>query len=851
MNDIEEDRLLGYVECRLFYLVCYLINDYIMLNRLLFLLLFIVSACGIKAFAGINVLNEDLLSLPTGSARPTFVVNGYVTDDEGETLLSATVYDKESSLGTVTNSYGFYSLRLPEGKVSLKVSYVGYKEETVDFILKSDTTITISLHTANLLGEVYIDAEKLNSSLKSAQMGHTNLKANDFLSVPAPLGSPDLVRRLQMLPGVASGMEIVAGMYVRGGNSDENLFLIDGNPIYQINHLGGLFSSFNTDAIKTVDFYKGGFPARYGGRLSSVVDVRTKDGSMTDYHGVFTIGLIEGRFQFEGPIVKNRTSFNIALRRSWLDVLTVPGFAIYNRLNKDDKTKFRYAFHDLNAKVTHKFSDTNKLGISIYSGYDVLRISSETKEDDRNYSDRMSLGWGNIVSSLNWNYVFRPKLNGDVSFVYSQFKTKIGQEDNENMIVDKFGSLEKTSINESESMTVIRDVGYRANFDYRPSSRHHVRFGSDYLFHIFKPQKNTSYNYSKEENNVNELRRSSAYNAVHAHELAVYIEDEIGLFDWWNLNIGARGTLFRVRNKSYWSLEPRISTRFTLIPERLVFKTAYTEMSQYVHTLSTTYLSLPSDMWVPVTDRVKPMCSRLVSSGFSVSLPFDLEAEIEGYYKTISNVIDYRNTPRLTANYDSWEDNVISGNGRSYGLEFMLRRAAGKTSGEMSYTLSWTDRKFDEFWDGNWFPARFDNRHKFNISLAHRFNRKLEVFAAWTYATGNRVTVALENYQSIGSHLGQITSTEGYYEHPNNVQLPAYHRLDLGLNIYKKTKRGNEGIWNISIYNAYCRMNPIRVRVIEPNSYYYENGNMVQKPFQVRAEGIVPIIPSFSYTLKF
>lgn len=822
-----------------------------MLDRLLLLLFLVVSAGETDIFAGVGNFSTNLSSLPSRDGKKTFVVNGYVTDEEGETLLGASVFDNKNFLGTVTNSYGFFSLRLPEGVISLKASYVGYNEETKGFILKSDTTVTFSLQSSTFLDEIYVDAEKLNSSLKSVQMGHTNLNAGDFLSVPSPLGSPDLVRRLQMLPGVASGMEIVAGMYVRGGNSDENLFLIDGNPIYQVNHLGGLFSSFNTNAIKTVDFYKGGFPARYGGRLSSVVDVRTKDGSMNEYHGAFTIGLLEGRFQFEGPVIKNRTSFNIALRRSWLDVLTVPGFAIYNIFNKDDKVKFRYAFHDLNAKITHKFSDTNKLGVSVYSGYDIMGNSNETVEDSRSNSDRLHLGWGNIVSSLNWNYVFRPNLNGDVSFVYSQFKTRIGQEDNESRILGKSGNTEVLSKNEAESMTVIRDVGYRANFDYRPSSIHHVRFGSDYLFHIFSPQKNTSYNYSKEDGKVKELRRSSLYSLVYAHELAIYLEDDIDMLSWWKLNIGARGTMFRVRNKSYWSLEPRFSTRLTLIPDRLVFKTAYTEMSQYVHTLSTTYLSLPSDMWVPVTDRVKPMRSRLVSSGFSVSLPFDLDAEIEGYYKTISNVIDYRDTPRLTANYDSWEENVISGKGRSYGLEFMLRRTAGKTSGEMSYTLSWTDRKFDEFWNGNWFPSRFDNRHKFNISVAHRFNNKIEVFAAWMYATGNRVTVALDNYQSPSSHLGQITSTEGYYEHPNNVQLPSYHRLDLGLNIYKRTKRGKEGIWNISIYNAYCRMNPIRVRVLAPHSYYYENGNMIQKPSRVRAEGIVPVIPSFSYTLKF
>lgn len=782
-----------------------------------------------------------------------FVVSGYVVDEGSETLLSATVYDWQNKAGTVTNNFGFYSVRLPEGKVSMSASYVGYNELKKDFYLNKDTVVTFVLRPNTVLSEVIVSADSINSPLRTTQLGNVTLSQSDILSVTSVLSSPDLIRRLQQLPGVAAGTELVAGMYVRGGNSDENLYLIDGNPLYQINHLGGLFSAFNIDAIKTVDFFKGGFPARYGGRLSSVVDVRTKDGNMKEYHGNFSIGLLEGRLQFEGPIVKDRTSFNVALRRSWLDVLTVPGFAIFNTCNKNNRINFRYAFHDLNAKVTHRFSENNKLSMSLYSGYDVLKNSSYVKEEMSSDYDKINLGWGNLVASLNWNYAFHPTLYGDISAVYSQFKTKVGDEYREKYYDSKTGEWNTKSISEAENQTLIRDAGYRANFDWRPSSRNHIRFGSDFLFHIFKPQRNMSYEFVKggEGEKDKELRRNAKVPSVQAQEFSLYAEDDIDILDWWKLNLGVRGTIFHVEDKNYWSVEPRVSTRFTLMPGKLSFKAAYTEMSQYVHMLSTTYLSLPTDMWVPVTNRVKPMRSRQVAAGFYFNLPWKLEAEVEGYYKTSDNVIENHNMPRLVADYSTWEDNVISGKGRSYGVELALRRTVGKTRGEASYTLSWTDRKFDEFWDGAWFPARFDNRHRFNISVAHRFNKKLELFAAWVYATGNRVTVALENYETQNSHNGSVSSTEGFYEYPNNIKLPAYHRLDLGLNIYKKTKRGHEGIWNISLYNAYCRFNPLRVTVYDPDSYYFENGEMVKKPFKVRSEGIIPIIPSFSYTLKF
>lgn len=782
-------------------------------------------------------------------SKANYTINGYITDENGETLLGAALWDRKTRRGTVSNEFGFYSLRLPAGTVNLSASYVGFTDMEADFVLDRDTTLSFRLTPSTLLKEVIVKADSINSVLHTTQTGQVSLAASDFTPRPSALGSPDLVKTLQAKAGVASGTELFAGMFVRGGESDQNLFLIDGNPLYQINHLGGLYSAFNTSAVKTVDFYKSGFPARYGGRLSSVVDVRTKDGNMKELHGSFTIGMIDGNIQLEGPIVKNRTSFNIALRRTWFDVITAPAMGIYNAAHPDDRTFFNYAFHDMNAKITHRFSDRNKLSVSVYSGRDKFKSKESSKTDYQDYDDNMQLAWGNTVASLNWNTVLRPNLFGDISLIYSQFSTDISEKVNDFSNKGKNGEWMNIQKDFRQDKTVIRDMGYRMNFDYRPSSRHHIRFGSDYLFHIFSPQKNISEKYLKEDSITKSHKQYSNAKSLHAHELSLYIEDEADITTWWKANAGVRGTLFSVKGKNYFAVEPRLSTRFSLSSD-ISLKASYTMMSQYVHMLSTTYLSLPSDMWVPVTDKIAPMLSQQAVLGMYFRLPAGMEASLEGYYKTMDNLIDYRDTPRFTAPFDTWEEKVTTGKGRSYGLEATLSRTSGRTTGEISYTLSWTERKFAEHNSGKWYPSKYDNRHKLNIAIAHRISKKVEIMGAWTYATGNRVTVQLQEYSYPSSPWGNTSGVNGYFDHPNNVQLPAYHRLDLGLNIYKPTKRGNMGIWNISIYNAYCRFNPFKVEVQEEMNYIEDN-KPVHKPFQVKAKGFIPIIPTFSYTLKF
>ena len=351
-----------------------------------------------------------------------YSISGYVTQTDGETVINATVWDLTSGIGTLTNEHGFYSLTLPEGKHSIRFSFIGNADHIEEISLNKNLTKNVMLSPGEELGEVVVTAD-LNSPLSTTQTGKISLTPKDLQKEYALLSSPDVVKILQNLPGVSSGSELISGLYVHGGGNDENLFMLDGTPLYQVNHLGGLFSAFNTDVIKNIDFYKSGFPARYGGRLSSVVDVRTKDGNMQEYHGNFSIGLLDGRIQFEGPIKRNRTSFNIAMRRTWLDVLTIPIFALRNRGAKD-KVNMRYAFHDINAKVTHIFSDRSRADISIFSGNDEFKATDDETQSLMDYGKKreytkLDLQWGNFTTAVNWKYQFSPKLYSVFTGIYT------------------------------------------------------------------------------------------------------------------------------------------------------------------------------------------------------------------------------------------------------------------------------------------------------------------------------------------------------------------------------------------------------------------------------------------------
>lgn len=768
-------------------------------------------------------------------------MNGYVYQKNGEPLINATLFEPVSSQGTLTNAYGYYSLTLPEGSYLIGVSYVGFKDTTLVVNFGRDLTKNIYLENQLPLQEVVVESD-LNSQINTTQTGKISLGRKELNTEFALLSSPDLVKSLQRQPGVNSGTELISGLYVHGGDNDGNLFLLDGNPIYQVNHLGGIFSAFNTDIIKTVDFYKSGFPGRYGGRLSSVVDVRTNDGDMKEFHGSFSIGLLDGRIQMEGPIVRDKTSFNIAMRRSWADLITAPYFAINNIL-QDDHLNGRYSFQDINAKLTHRFSDRSRLYLSFYSGNDFMKLSSRTNSSRLSESEygvsRFKLNWGNTTTSLNWNYVFSPKLFSNLTAVYSRNTSGFSNRNSEHYTKEE--SETGVIYAEDRSRSVIDDIGYRMEFDLRPSTLHHIRFGSNYLHHAFRPQNNYSKNFTGTDEVKPDTLEQNASHFYGGNEFTLYAEDDIAVLPGWKVNLGVHYTLFNIEGKTYHSVEPRLATQIRLNKDMSV-KFSYTEMSQFVHQLSNTYLNLPTDYWVPSTRRVRPMRSRQVAAGLYGRITRQLQFSAEGYYKSMNRLLEYNGGYSLTPSVDNWESLVQSGKGRAYGAELSLAYSGRRTSADVAYTLSWSERKFPSFNINQWYPDHYDNRHKLNITTRHKFTKRIEGYAAWTFHTGDRTSIPTQRVEN-PSFPGVEPSNQLWmwvYEKPNNQVLPAYHRLDLGVNFRKFTKRGHERIWNVSLYNAYCRLNPLYTEVEKKDNR-----------FVGKAIGVFPIIPSFSYTLKF
>ncbi len=635
-------------------------------------------------------------------------------------------------------------------------------------------------------------------------------------------------------------MEGASGLYVHGGENDENLFLLDNSPLYNINHSLGLFSSFNSDIIKNVDFYKSGFPARYGGRVSSVTDVRTREGDLNKMKGSFSLGLLDGRIQLEGPIIKNRTSYNIALRRSWLDVMSKPVFAPVNK-GRSNKFDMGYLFYDFNAKVTHHINGHSLIWLSLYSGYDHYNIHDKDSYDNTRQvytSDTNNdFKWGNMNAALNYSCRFSRNLSADLSAIFTRSKSNNSYSEEEYYTEDNI--RHRTSLDIQDNQSELFDTGLKADFDWHLNSRHHFRFGTSNMYHSYHPHNNRqAYNYGNDAIDTTALESSSK---IHSNELAIYAEDEMHLSPSLSVNTGARSSLFSVRNHHYFRLDPRIALKYQLT-NTIAFKMSYTLMSQYVHRIASTYLDMPTDYWVPVTDQIKPMNSRQIAGGIYYQPSRHLLLTLEGFYKRTNHQLQYRDWMGLQPAADRWEKDVMDGKGKSYGMEADARYSTRKLLLSASYTLSWNWRYFAEI-DNSWFRDQFDNRHKLYLSARWHLSSHTSLYASWQYHSGNHFTLSTK-YVNLPDLPGEKAWQEaGYiYGKPNNYSVPAYHRLDIGFNFSHKTPKGHERIWNISIYNAYCHLNTMYIKL-------NQNGN--DGHFEAKCHGYIPIIPSVSYTLKF
>ena len=677
---------------------------------------------------------------------------------------------------------------------------------------------------------------RIDPRRNSTQTGLKRIDSRDLNSGFALFSTPDLIKTLQMQPGVSSGTELLSGFYVHGGDGSDNLFLLDGVPIYQVSHLIGLFSSFNTDVVGSLDFYKSGFPARYGSKMSSVVDVTTRDGDFHDYHGTFALGLIDGRFQLEGPLWKGKTSFNVGLRRTWMETVTVPIFAMMNRTNKPDRQNARYAFSDLNARVTHKFSETNRLSANFYLGRDVVRyLSSNVSEAYDEYNNyikeqsnvNISFGWGNILGSLNWSNDISDRLSMRNIVYYSGSNSSLEFSFEE---VDADNNMIK---NGEYNTSDVHNIGIKSDWFHDLTPKQKLRYGGTFQYHIYAPDATdkTDIFYDGISLTIPAYADSLEYGTI---EASLYAEDEIAVTDRFSLNAGLRYTLYSASGKTWHSLEPRLAMKYTL-NDRLTAKASYTEMSQPTHLISSVYIDLPTNSWLPSTSEIRPSRSREVAGGLYSELGHHLHLNVEGWYKHMYNLLEYAGSYNVFPPLTGWESSYRTGMGRSWGAELDFGFDNGRTEANIYYTLSWSQRKFDDFYH-SWYQDRNDNRHKLTLMARHKFGKRFELYGAWNYHSGGRVTIATHEMGPEGTEI---------YTVPNNVKLPDYHRLDLGFNFKKNTKRGNLSIWNLSVYNAYCRANPITAFV----EGKYLDQQVVS--YYGMGVGIIPIIPTFSYTLKF
>ncbi len=793
------------------------------------------------------------ISLPFALFSQKVTINGYVSDAEsGEKLIQARVYDSRSKTGTLTNDYGFFSLSLPAAEVELIVGYSNFSTKKLTFNLQADTSLNVALKTYYELEGVEIIAEEEERIEQSTHMSSISIPIEQIKSLPALLGEVDVVKAIQLLPGVQSGNEGSTGIYVRGGGPDQNLILLDGVPLYYVSHLGGFFSVFNADAISSVKLTKGGFPARYGGRLSSVLDIRMKEGNSKELHGEGSVGIISTKLSLEGPIVKDKASFIISGRRSYLDLFSRP----LSKIASGGETSFGYYFYDLNAKVNYTFSDKDRLYLSGYFGDDLARFRVKYDYESGKEETRGKLGWGNILGALRWNHLWSPKLFSNLTATYTRYRF-ITQIDYFDEYVDN-GSPVKNEFFAQYKSGVI-DWGLKWDFDYYPSSQHEIKFGANAILHNFSPGVATisvSDNQSKQDTTFGDFDTPS-------QEYFVYVEDNWKINPRLSLYAGLHASAYRVDDITFTSLQPRMAMRFAFSP-KWAFKASYSQMAQFLHLLSNSTAGLPTDLWVPATKRVPPQQSEQFAAGIATTFGSQkIELSIEGYYKRMSNISTYQEGASFFGLTEDWQEKVATnGQGEAYGIELLLQKRTGKTTGWIGYTLSWNYREFEEINQGKRYPYRYDRRHDFSLVVSHRFNERVSLSGTWVFGSGNPITLATARYSSAfgsqeanalawGGFWGNVVSSssnspiELYGNGRNGFRMRNYHRLDIGIDLTKKKKWG-ERTWTFGLYNAYSRQNPFFYYF--RNEYDYRTQRTEEKLVQF---SLFPIIPAISYRFKF
>lgn len=790
-----------------------------------------------------------LLSCFSAIGQGTFTVSGYVKDAAtGETLIGASVYDKATFTGTATNTYGYFALNLAPGKHTIVMSFVGYEDDVREIDLQADTKITIEARTKVITAKEFEVLGKKADNTESTQMGVMELDAQKLSTLPALLGEVDILKTLQFLPGVQSNGEGNSGFYVRGGGPDQNLILLDNATVYNASHLFGFFSVFNADAVKNIELIKGGMPANYGGRASSVLDITMKDGNYKEFHGQGGIGLISSRLTLEGPIVKDKSSFIMSARRTYIDVLTKPF------LNPEGAfAGSGYYFYDINAKANYRLSDKDRFFLSGYFGRDVFTLSgSEPGSPD------FRIPWGNATVSARWNHVFGPKLFLNTTAIFSdyQFSFKGGQDD------FSFGLS-----------SGIKDYGLKVDFNQYPSIRHELKYGIQYTYHVYTPST------VDVESGDTEFAIDTP-SKLNAHEGAVYFQDDYSVTDQLKVNLGVRLSYFAhvggfreyILNergdatgtrdydagetiKAYYGLEPRVSARYTVGPTSSI-KASFNRNLQYVHLASFSSIGLPTDVWIPSGTNVKPQIGLQYAVGYFRDL-FErkYEASIEVYYKDMLNQIEYAEGTQPqdggNTNYDAL---LVFGKGWSYGAELFIKRKFGALTGWAGYTWSKTMRRFPDINEGREFPSRWDRRHDLSLVGSYELNDRWSFGATFVYSTGQATTLPVQRYWIEGRLVSQFSER-------NSFRMAPYHRMDIAATLKNKptkevtdkttgetttVQRRYRSSWTFAVYNLYNRANPY--------FYYFTtegNANAGDLRPVAKQVSLFSILPSVTWNFNF
>ena len=762
-----------------------------------------------------------LLNVFSGAfSQKNYTLSGTITDSEsGEDLAGTILSVQNTSYKTPSNSYGFYSITLPEGNYSMIVQFVGYENQQVEVNLNSTQVINFKLKVVRYeLNSVVVRGERADHNVTSMEMGNVKINPKQIESIPVLFGERDLIKTLQLIPGIKSAGEGNTGFYVRGGGLDQNLILLDEAPVYNPSHLLGFFSVFNSEAIRDAELLKGSIPAEYGGRASSVLDVRMKDGNMKDYQTTGNVGLIASNLSFEGPIKEDVSSFIVSARRTYADLFLK--FAP----DKDIRQTQLY-FYDLNLKVNYKLNETNRLFISGYLGRDKFKMQNQYGFDG-----------GSKTATIRLNHTFSEKLFSNSSLIFSKYSYQIDIAGNKDALLG----------------SEIKDFNFKQDFSWYLNAKNTLKFGANLIDHTFVPGKVEAAPGSIYQTLAVRPRRAieSAFYISNSQQFSEHLKFYYGLRLALFSNIGPgdfyrfdeNGSLIQTIGyerfkwvKTQGGTEPRLAVNYQVDPQNAV-KASYNRIYQFIHQLSNSTSTTPTDVWLPTSDNVKPQICDQWSLGYFRNYQKNMfESSVEIYYKKLQNQIDYRNGADLVFN-STVESELIFGRGWAYGAEFLIRKNEGRLTGWLGYTWSKTMRKFELVDSGNPFPARQDRRHDVSVVAMYDLNRKLKLSATWVYNTGNAVTFPTGRYVIDGTFVPQYTQRNGY-------RMPDYHRLDLGLTWIRKQTAKFESSWNFSVYNAYGR----------ENAYFISFRQSKVDPQKTEAVqiSIFKIIPSVSYKFKF